>query len=197
MNTFVIGQAVVAKDGHVFVLATENHATSKGLDKKGQYWFMGVARASRQRNAFSYYALVIPSFERPEDWPQPPSSAMHLIQLEGIQQGDHDCCDMVQTFDRKCKLLKGLVAADAKWRSPMAVQSALWRAQPLGGHEQPTRAGKPSQPPLQPNKKPPKKKPIPEDLHQWGYQKLLNADTPQLDRVCAQFAQASTTCIEA
>lgn len=197
LENFSIGQPVVIKSGYAPVPATEegqNNSRSFSEVTEGQYWFMVVARAPRKMTAsFNHAALIVPAFKKPEDWPQPTSSAMLLIQLEGITKGKHAGCDMLKSASDKYELLQGLVASDVRWKSPYAIQSALWRVhavEPLIDTDKldnstTTTAGNEEERPTHGTSNAKKPCELPKDLHNFGYKRLLNAASPQLDKVCA------------
>lgn len=189
LEDFSMGQPVVTKSGYNPVPATEGNLTSSMTDvTKGEFWFIAVARASRQQSTFIYFALIVPAFQRPEDWPKPTQAALHLVQLEGISQGKHGGCQMLKTANDKCDLLKGLVDPDARWRSPYAVQSALWRAKGGGASNsthgpESARDGDLGNEPASSTET--EHNDIPKNLYNFGYKRLLKAATPKLDKVCA------------
>lgn len=186
-----VGQAVVIKEGFVAVSASVHTSESakKNLLAGDECWFMGVARASRARSNFLYFALVIPAFKSPEEWPEPPAAALYLVQLDGIMIGAHSGCETVRDSASRLLVLRGLVATDVTFRSQAAISASLTRAQAALNEEHAsssTRAGKRAmqvvqeQPSARATKR---KRAIPDDMQNWGYARLANASTPQLDRV--------------
>lgn len=129
----MIGQPVVIKEGFVPVPATTHCGTnfSKHLSTS-HYWFMGVARASRQKSGIINLGLIVPSFSKPDDWPIPTSSALQLVPLEALAKGEHAGCHSLQSHNDKIMLLQGLTASDAQWRLPHTIQSALQRSHTEG-----------------------------------------------------------------
>lgn len=188
-----IGDAVTIKDGYVALSAVANTESSKSQLNAGlECWFMGVARAERARSNFLYFALLVPAFKTPDEWPEPPSAAMHLIQLEGIEKGKHTDCENMCGAHSRLLVLQGLVAPDITWRTQSAVSAALARAQAtIRQKKTNTNSGKKAAPSAEEgtSAKKAKKGMIPDDMRNWGFTRLVNASTPELDRVRELFAR--------